>query len=69
MTQKNNRRSGRAPETPQRVTNAAEQMYNTSSNGHFRGYVPQQTGRQPPVRGRNPGQPGGVPYNGQGVPQ
>ena len=47
MTQKNNRRSGRAPETPQRVTNAAEQMYNTSSHGNFRGYVPQQTGRQP----------------------
>ena len=69
MTQKNNRRSGRAPETPQRVTNAAEQMYNTSSNGNFRGYVPQQTGQQQPVRGRNPGQPGGVPYNGQGVPR
>ena len=47
MSQPNNsRRSGRAPETPQRVTNAAEQMMNTSQHGNFRGYVPQQTGAQ-----------------------
>ena len=60
----NNRRSGRQPETPQRVVNAAEQMRNTASNGNFRGYVPPQnsnpkqmrnfsgqTGSQPPMYG------------------
>ena len=40
----NNRNSGRQPETPQRVANAAEQMRNTAAHGNFRGYVPQQTG-------------------------
>ena len=61
MNQKNNsRRSGRQPETPQRVMNAAEQMRNTASHGSFRGYVPPQNGNQVPVRnmsgqtGRNP---------------
>ncbi len=56
----NNRRSGRQPETPQRVMNAAEQMRNTSSHGSFRGYIPPQNGNQVPVQnisgptGRNP---------------
>jgi len=63
MTEKNsNRRSGRTQETPQRVTNAAEQMYNTASHGNFRGYVPQQTGTQPPVRDGAP-QPAGSRQN------
>ena len=54
----NNRNSGRQPETPQRVANAAEQMRNTAAHGNFRGYVPQQTGSQQPM-GRNPSmQPG-----------
>ena len=53
-----NRNSGRQPETPQRVANAAEQMRNTAAHGNFRGYVPQQTGSQQPM-GRNPSmQPG-----------
>ena len=56
MSQSNgNRRSGRKPETPERVENAAREMQNT---GSFRGYVPQQTGSQPPLR-RNPSMPAG----------
>ncbi len=46
---RNNRPSGRRPDTPQRVENAAEQMRNTSPHGAFRGFVPQQTGAQQPV--------------------
>lgn len=54
----NNRNSGRQPETPQRVANAAEQMRNTAAHGNFRGYMPQQTGSQQSM-GRNPSmQPG-----------
>ena len=56
--QNNNRRSGRREETPQRVANAAEQMRNTAAHGNFRGYVPQQTGKQPAMTGRIPVQPG-----------
>ncbi len=65
MNRKNSsRRSGRPPETPQRVMNAAEQIRNTAYYGSLRGYVPQQnsnpnqvrnmagrTGSQPPVYG------------------
>lgn len=35
--------------TPRRVSNAAEQMRNTSPYGSFRGYVPQPTGAQQPL--------------------
>ena len=61
MTKMNNsRRSGRQPETPQRVTNAAEQMRNIASYGNTRGYVPGRNANQAPVRGM-PGQPGNRP--------
>ena len=50
-----NRRSGRKPETPERVENAAREMQNT---GSFRGYVPQQTGSNPQLR-RNVSMPAG----------
>lgn len=61
MTKRNNsRRSGRQPETPQRVTNAAEQMRNMASYGNTRGYVPGRNANQAPVRGM-PGQPGNRP--------
>ena len=54
MNQKNNnRRSGRHPETPQRVMNAAEQIRNTASYGNLRGYVPQQSGNPKQVRNMN----------------
>ena len=56
----NSRRSGRQPETPQRVTNAAEQMRNMASFGNTRGYVPRQSANQPSMRGI-PGQPGNQP--------
>ena len=53
----NNRRSGRQPEPPQRVTNAAEQMRNTASYGNTRGYDPRRNANQIPVQGI-PGQSG-----------
>lgn len=62
----NNRRSGRQPDTPQRVSDAAEQMRNTSSHGTLRGYVPQQTGTQRPV---NPGYGNGQQQYPYAVPQ
>ena len=82
MNQKNNnRRSGRHPETPQRVMNAAEQIRNTASYGNLRGYVPQQsgnpkqvgnmsgrTGSQPPVYG-SPAQQRVQPPAYHAVPQ
>ncbi len=66
----NNRRSGRLPETPERVSNAAEQMRNTAQHGNFRGYVPQSTGSQSPARGNAPVQPNGPPagYGPYGQP-
>ena len=54
----NTRNTGRQPETPQRVANAAEQMRNTAAHGNFRGYVPQQTGSQQPMGRNAPMQPG-----------
>lgn len=54
----NSRNSGRQPETPQRVANAAEQMRNTAAHGNFRGYVPQQTGSQRPTGQNASPQPG-----------
>ena len=70
MAQGNNsgRRSGRMPEPPQRVTNAAEQMRNTSSHGNFRGYVPQQTGSQRTMGPGIPGQNAGMRQTGGGFP-
>ena len=47
--QNNNRRSVRRDNPPQRVTEAADQMYNTSPHGTYRGYVPQNTGAQRPA--------------------
>ena len=42
----NNRNSGRQPETPQRVANAAEQMRNTAAHGNFRVPCSRETGLQ-----------------------
>ena len=63
MNGPNNRGSARRTEPPRRVTNAAEQMRNTSSQGTFRGYVPQQTGSQRPAQYAVPPQNPG--WNGQ----
>ena len=61
MNGPNNRGSARRTEPPRRVTNAAEQMRNTSSQGTFRGYVPQPTGSQRPVQYAVPPQNVSVP--------
>ena len=63
----NNRNSGRRPDTPERVSSAAEQMRNTSSHGSFRGYVPQATGSQPYIR-QNISVQGGRQPEGYGAP-
>lgn len=63
MNGPNNRGSARRTEPPRRVTNAAEQMRNTSPQGTFRGYVPQPTGSQRPVQYAVPPQNPG--WNGQ----
>ena len=69
MSQQNqNRRSGRRPETPARVANAAEQMRNTSAHGNFRGYVPQQTGSQQAMGRGMPVPPGNMPPPSYGMP-
>lgn len=47
MNQQNNgKRTANRGEPPRRVQNAAGKIMNTSSQGVFRGYVPQQTGSQ-----------------------
>lgn len=48
-SQYNGSRSDRRNQPPQRVTNAARQMHNTSSHGSLRSYVPQPTGPQQPL--------------------
>ena len=63
----NNRRSGRGPETPERVSNAAEKMRSTSAHGNYRGYVPQKTGVQPAIGQGVPMPPNGQPM-GYGMP-
>ena len=62
MTKLNNsHHSGRQPDFPQRVTNAAEQIRNMASYGNTRGYVPHPNSNQAPVRSMS-GQPGNRPH-------
>ena len=55
----NSQRSGSPRETPERVQQAAEQMQNTGTHGNLLGYVPQQTGNHPAMRGTGRQQPVG----------